>query len=170
VGLRRVSRRQVLKGAGAAGALAALSGPAQLLRLPWVPLRRDARADGSWQWYKADLHVHSCVSSDAYSDLGIVSQNAKTNGYNALFLTDHNLASSFPIAGVTANHVPLDDSAARWTSGTYGSLSATANGFVTSPVNTGTKSLHLMSSSPGYGETFVWARRGPNFRSGDSIL
>lgn len=124
-------------------------------------------AQSAWQWYKTDTHIHSSVSADAYPDLGILSAKAKAAGYNALFVTDHNLASQFPANGV-ATHVPFEDSYLHWTTGTYGSLSSSTNVLASSPVNTGSKSLHLASS--GSGEAFVWAVRGPNLRSGDIIL
>src|SRR6266487_219240 len=129
-----------------------------------------AFAQSSWTWYKTDLHVHSVLSADAFDDLGIQSQAAKSLGYNALFLTDHNLASSFPISGLTANNMVFEDSYTHWTSGTYGSPSSTTNVLVTTPVHTGANSLHLASSASAYGESYVWTKRGPNFRSGDIIL
>src|SRR5436190_8936915 len=129
-----------------------------------------AFAQSGWTWYKTDLHVHSVLSADAFDDLGIQSQAAKSLGYNALFLTDHNLASSFPISSLTANHMVFEDSYTRWTSGTYGSPSSTTNVLVTTPVHTGANSLHLASSASSSGETYVWTKRGPNFRSGDIIL
>ncbi len=119
-----------------------------------------------WQWYKTDLHVHSSFSADGYNDLGILSEAAKREGYHALFLTDHNLGSSFPISGLTANHMVFEDSYRLWTPGTQGSLATTTNTLVSAPVNTGTAALHLQSTSASHGETFIWASRGPNFRSG----
>ena len=129
-------------------------------------------ATPSWQWYKADFHVHSVVSADAFPDLGVISSSAKANGYNAIFLTDHNLGSNFPISGMTANHMFFEDSYRRWTTATTGALSASTNQLVTSPVASGTSSLHLASTSSTAGETFVWTKRGPNFRTGtsDAIL
>jgi hypothetical protein len=126
----------------------------------------------SWQWYKADFHVHSVVSADAFPDLGVISSSAKVNGFNAVFLTDHNLGSNFPISGMTANHMFFQDSYRRWTTATTGSLAATTNELATSPVASGTSSLHLASTSSSAGETFVWTKRGPNFQTGtsDSIL
>jgi hypothetical protein len=129
-----------------------------------------SNAQTSWQWYKTDLHAHSVISADAYTDLGIISQSAKVQGYNALFLTDHNLASDFPINSLTANYMVFEDSYTRWTSERYGTAIATTNTLATTPINTGTKSLHLASSASSYAETFVWTNRGPNFRSGDIIL
>ncbi len=143
--------------------------PILIAALSLMP-RQVSTAQTGWQWYKTDLHVHSVISADAYDDLGIMSQAAKSLGYNALFLTDHNLASSFPISSLTANNMVFEDSYRRWTPGTYGSLISTTNVLATVPVNTGTNSLQLASSSSGYGETYVWASRGPNFRSGDIIL
>jgi hypothetical protein len=127
-------------------------------------------AQTSGQWYKTDLHVHSVLSADAFTDLGIISQSAKSLGYSALFLTDHNLGSSFPISSLTANNMVFEDSYTRWTSATYGSPSPMANALATVPVNTGTKSLRLASTASGSAESFVWTNRGPNFRSGDIIL
>ncbi len=127
-------------------------------------------AQSGWTWYKTDLHVHSVISADAFDDLGIQSQAAKSLGYNALFLTDHNLASSFPISSLTANNMVFEDSYTRWTSGTYGSPSSTTNALSAAQVHTGVNSLHLVSSASGYGETYVWTHRGPNFRSGDIII
>ena len=132
--------------------------------------RQVSTAQTGWQWYKTDLHAHSVISADAYTDLGIISQSAKAQGYNALFLTDHNLASDFPINSLTANYMIFEDSYTRWTSVKYGTATATTNALATAPINTGTKSLHLASSASAYAETFVWTNRGPNFRSGDIIL
>jgi hypothetical protein len=129
-------------------------------------------ATPSWQWYKADFHVPSVVSADAFPDLGIISSSAKANGFNAIFLTDHNLGSNFPISSMTANHMFFEDTYRRWTTATTGSLSSSTNQLVTSPVASGTSSLHLASTSSTDGETFVWTKRGPNFRTGtsDAIL
>src|SRR6266498_5708347 len=126
-------------------------------------------AQSGWTWYKTDLHVHSVISADAFDDLGIQSQAAKSLGYNALFLTDHNLASSFPISSLTANNMVFEDSYTHWTAGTYGSQTSTTNALASTPVHTGAKSLHLVSTASGSGETYVWTKRGPNFRSGDII-
>ena len=132
--------------------------------------RQVSTAQTSWQWYKTDLHAHSVISADAYTDLGIMSRSAIAQGYNAVFLTDHNLASNFPISSLTANHMIFEDSYTRWTSANYGTATAKTNALATAPINTGTKSLRLASSASAYAETFVWTNRGPNFRSGDIIL
>jgi hypothetical protein len=108
------------------------------------------------------------VSADAFPDLGIISSSAKANGFNAIFLTDHNLGSNFPISSMTANHMFFEDTYRRWTTATTGSLSSSTNQLVTSPVASGTSSLHLASTSSTDGETFVWTKRGPNFRTGTS--
>ena len=131
--------------------------------------RQVSTAQAGWQWYKTDTHIHSSVSADAYADFGILSNNAKAAGYNAIFATDHNLASEFPANGV-ANQAPFEDSYLHWFTGTYGPLSSTTNELVGTPVNTGSKSLHLASTSAGSAETYTWAIRGPNFRSGDITL
>jgi hypothetical protein len=74
-------------------------------------------AQTSWQWYKTDLRVHSVISSEAFTDLGILSQSAKSLGYNAVSLTDHNLASDFPVSSLTVNNMVFDDSYTRWAGG-----------------------------------------------------
>ncbi len=121
-------------------------------------------------WYKTDLHVHAAVSGDAHVDLGILSQAAKTYGYNALFVSDHNQASSFPISNFTANFLQFNDSYTRWDIETFGLPSSSTNELVTSPVDAGTASLHLESTSSSYAESFVYTKRGPNFRAGDITI
>ncbi|RPI94887.1 MAG: DNRLRE domain-containing protein [Chloroflexi bacterium] len=128
------------------------------------------QAAPGWSWYKTDTHVHSSVSADAFVDIGIHAQAAQAQGYDALFLSDHNGGSSFQINGLTANHMVFEDTYTRWDMGTYGTLSATTNALASTPVNTGTQSLHLASSSSSTGETYVWTARGPNLRSGNIIL
>jgi hypothetical protein len=130
----------------------------------------EARA-ASWQWYKSDTHVHGVVSGDALDDIGIISNAAKQYGYNAIFLTDHQAGSNFPISTVVANHVQFDDSfGTKWSQDTYGSLSSTTDQLVSSPIRQGASSLHLASTSNSAGETFMVVKRGPNLRSGDLIL
>ena len=124
----------------------------------------------SAQWYKSELHAHSVFSADAFPDLGIMSQSAKAAGYSALFLTDHNLGSNFPISSMTANHMWFEDTMRRWTPATTGVLSATTNALASSPVHSGTASLHLKSTSSSAGETFVWTKRGPLLRSSHAIV
>src|SRR4051812_21693570 len=89
---------------------------------------------GADDWYKLDLHHHTTLSSDAVDDMGIVAAEARAQNYDAIFLTDHNLGSSFPISGVQADDVPLDDSLARWTRSTFGSLTTSATELVSDPV------------------------------------
>jgi len=151
------------------GVLRLVVAPILIVALSLIPYQISTAQTG-WQWYKTDLHVHSVISADAYNDLGIMSQSAKSLGYSALFLTDHNLASSFPISSLTANYMVFEDTYRRWTSATYGSLTSTTNVLATTPIHTGTNSLKLASSASGSGETLVWTTRGPNFRSGDIIL
>ncbi|MBK5330335.1 MAG: PHP domain-containing protein, partial [Ilumatobacteraceae bacterium] len=127
-------------------------------------------AAAGWTWYKTDPHVHSTFSADAFSDIGIHAVAAKAQGYNALFLTDHDGGSSFLINNETANHRVFEDKLTNWTAATFGTQSSSTNALVTSPVASGTSSLHLASASTTYGETSVWSTRGPNFRSGDIIL
>ena len=133
-------------------------------------LSENIRAQSPWQWYRVDPHVHSSFSADAYVDLGIISRAAQAAGYDAVFVTDHNAASSFHINSLTANHVEFDDTLLRWSPGTYGDLAATTADLVNAPVNTGDSALHLLSSSATSGETYIEVDRGPNMRSGDIIL
>ncbi|MDX6644817.1 MAG: hypothetical protein QOK40_544, partial [Miltoncostaeaceae bacterium] len=124
-----------------------------------------------WQWFKTDTHVHSAISGDAVPDLGIIADQAKLDGYNVMFLTDHNLASTFPISIEKADDVILDDTMPRWFALTSGTPSSVTSQFAAAPVNSGTQSLHLAATaSAGVGESSVWTKRGANFRSGDDIL
>src|SRR4026208_1093020 len=92
-------------------------------------------AQTGWQWYKTDTHIHSTVSADTYVDLGVLSNKAKAAGYNAVFVTDHNLASNFPANGV-ANQVPFEDAYFHWFPNVYGAQTSTAHDLVASPANT----------------------------------
>jgi hypothetical protein len=166
--------RRIGRGSGAAADLARRSVRRTYLLaiavlaalLVFVPASTVGGSTG-WQWYMVDTHVHDAISGDAYPDLPIIAKNAQAVGLNAVMLGDHNLASSFPVSGLTANNVPMDDALNRWYSGTFGSLTSSSNALVTSPVHTGTKSLHLATTSSAVGETFERAKRGSNFRSGD---
>jgi hypothetical protein len=130
-------------------------------------------AQAGWQWYMTDPHVHSSVSADAIVDVGIIAQEAKAAGYDAIFLTDHASASSFHINNQTANSFKFEDAYTRWTVAAYGSPAATANELVATPVNSGSASLHLKSTGKAgsvYGETMTHAFRGPTLRSGDVFI
>ncbi len=123
------------------------------------------------QWFKTDLHRHSVLSADAKADLGIVAQNMKSLGYNAVFVTDHDRGSEFQIKGATANKLVLQDGIGAWeATRNIGALATSTNAFVTSPVHSGTQSLRLAASSSTLGETMLYNTRGPNLRSGDIIL
>src|SRR5215212_11121915 len=91
-------------------------------------------AQAGWQWYKTDTHIHSSTSADTYIDLGVLSSKAKTAGYNAVFVTDHNLASDFPANGV-ANQVPFEDAYFHWFSTVYGVPNPTINELAATPVH-----------------------------------
>jgi hypothetical protein len=131
-----------------------------------------ARAVTAWQWYKADVHVHSSgVSPDAAQDLGILTQTAKRQGLNAVFVTDHGSGSNQPIGRAIANHIAFAGSFGYWKTATYGSVSSWTNALASSPAPPGgTSSLHLAATSGGYGEAITWYKRGPNLRSGHLIL
>ncbi|MFL5913423.1 MAG: hypothetical protein ACJ768_23000 [Gaiellaceae bacterium] len=123
------------------------------------------------QWYQTDTHVHSVVSGDALVDMGIISQAAKQLGYNAMFITDHQAGSNFPISTVVANHVVFDDDlGAKWDQLLSGSPTGTIDQLAASPVRSGTSSLHLKATGTTFGESFAALKRGPNLRSGDLIL
>ncbi|HEX9385572.1 MAG TPA: hypothetical protein VF918_04585, partial [Anaerolineales bacterium] len=59
---------------------------AVLISLTITSSRSTVRAQAGWQWYKVDTHVHSSISADAFVDIGIHSQDAIANGYDAIFL------------------------------------------------------------------------------------
>ncbi len=126
----------------------------------------------AWQWYKTDVHVHSSgVSPDAAQDLGVLSQTAKAQGLNAVFVTDHGAGSNEPIGRAIADHIAFGSSYSYWKTATYGTVTSPINALTTSPVAPGnTNSLHLAATSSGYGETITWYKRGPNLRSGDLVL
>jgi Fibronectin type III domain len=124
-----------------------------------------ARAATTSQWYAADLHVHSTVSADARPDLGIIAKNARAAGLNAIFLTDHNQASDFPISSRTANNAFFDvvghDELNHWTKVGTGVTQ------VTSPIHTGTAATKFASTGT---EQYVWTVRGPNLRPGTGAV
>src|SRR5215208_8431715 len=125
---------------------------ALVISLTITPFGSAVHAQASWQWYKVDPHVHSSVSADAFVDIGIHSHEAIVNGYDAIFLTDHDGGSSFQINNLTANHMIFEDSYTRWDLGTYGFQSTSVNELVTSPVRSGIQALHLISGSSGLAE------------------
>ena len=125
-----------------------------------------ALAATSSQWYTADLHVHSTVSADARPDLGILAKNARAAGLNAVFLTDHNQASDFPISSRTANSAFFDivghDELNHWTKVGSGITQ------VTTPIHSGTAATKFVST--GSTEQYTWTVRGPNFRAGTGAV
>jgi len=106
------------------------------------------------------------VSADGRPDLGILTKNARSAGFNAVFLTDHNQASDFSISNRTANNAFFDasshDDINHWTKVGSGVTQ------VSSPVHSGSASTHL--SSTGTGEQYLWTVRGPNFRAGTGAV
>jgi chitodextrinase len=147
---------------------------AGVLTLPLLalwPVHAGVAGTSGWQWFKVDPHVHDVVSGDALADIGLISMAAKAHGYDAMFLTDHEGGSHFPIGTVIANHVEFDDSlGSKWNKDVSGTLSTSVNELVTTPVASGTYSEHLKSSSSTSGETFLDLKRGPNLRAGDLIF
>src|SRR4051794_34187511 len=123
------------------------------------------------QWFKTDTHVHSVVSGDGLPDLGIISAAAKARGYNAMFITDHQAGSNFPISTVIANHVAFDDDfGSKWEIDSFGTPTTKIAELVPTPVRSGTASLHVKATAAASGESSVHLKRGPNLRSGDLIL
>ena len=112
--------------------------------------------------------THSTVSADARPDLGVIAKNARAAGLNAVFLTDHNQASDFPISSRTANLSFFDVSALshddlnRWT--TVGSGVTQ----VSSPVHSGSAATRLVST--GSTEQYLYTVRGPNLRPGTGAV
>src|SRR4051794_32154721 len=146
--------------------LAAL--PALVLALALAPA-----ADAADQWFKTDTHVHSVVSGDALPDLGIISAAGKARGYNAMFVTDHQAGSNLATSTVIANHISFDDDVLgdKWDPDFFGAPSVHIAELATTPVKTGTKSLHVKATAPSaFGESYVMLKRGPSLRSGDLIL
>ncbi len=121
----------------------------------------------AWPYWKTDLHAHSVVSGDATADSGIIATYAKEQGFNAVYLTDHQAASYNVIGGVVASHLSFDDDAGanRQWKDEPSAPTATA---------TATRSTeHALSGTNGYlvsatgaREAFGWIKRGPNLRSG----
>ena len=100
-----------------------------------------------------------------------MSQAAKAQGLNAVFLTDHGAGSNQPIASAIANHIVLGSTFSYWKTALFGTVSSSTDAFDTSHVVPGgTNSLHLAATSSGYGEAITWYKRGPNLRSGDLVL
>src|SRR3954467_4075331 len=124
------------------------------------------------QWFKTDTHVHSVVSGDALPDLGIISAAGKARGYNAMFVTDHQAGSNLATSTVIANHISFDeDLGSKWDPDFFGAPSVHLAELATTPVKTGTKSLHVKATAPAaFGESYVMLKRGPSLRSGDLIL
>src|SRR3954470_17250062 len=123
------------------------------------------------QWFKTDTHVHSVVSGDGLPDLGIISQAGKARGYNAMFITDHEAGSNLATSTVIANHVVFeDDLGSKWDPSFFGTPTTKITELASTPLRSGTKSLHVKATAPTSGEAFVVMKRGPSLRSGDLIL
>ncbi|MEO8285683.1 MAG: hypothetical protein ABI670_04560 [Chloroflexota bacterium] len=138
-----------------------------------VILHQNASASGPPStWYKTDTHVHSSVSASAYTDVGLLAQAGTALGYNAIFLSDHAAGSTWPLGiGNLSTHVVFDDVVnGYWNLSRYGSTTSATGALATSPVLSGTNSLHLAVTSNTYGESLAWGNRGPNFRSGNTVL
>jgi hypothetical protein len=132
-----------------------------------------AAASGGPTWWKVDTHQHSAFSGDARADLGVDAAIDKGLGYNAVFVTDHDRMNSFSIEGANGNYLDYHDAlSGRWLQKTLGSTISSSSAVVTSPVHSGTNSLHLAvtSSSRTNGRSLVYAKRGPNLLSGDVTL
>uniref|UniRef100_A0A7C1X4D6 Uncharacterized protein n=1 Tax=Thermomicrobium roseum TaxID=500 RepID=A0A7C1X4D6_THERO len=135
------------------------------------PLPADA-TDGAvaGHWFRIETHVHSVFSSDAVADVGVLATTARTLGYNAVFLTDHNEGSSFQIAGETANHRTLDESDEEWELHRRGELDGGTARLETTTAFQGTRALHLALPPSSSGTLSIWARRGPLITAGPVML
>jgi hypothetical protein len=135
-------------------------------------------------WFKVDPHVHSsAVSGDSQQDLGLIADMGKRLGFDAMFVTDHTASHVKEIGGVISDHLVLDDDLVQWPAMLYnaaappGGTPAGGSGpgtgsavLASSPVKTGSQSLHVAASSSQYTESFVWNKRGPSLHTGDVIL
>lgn len=122
-------------------------------------------------WWKVDTHEHSSFSGDARADPGIVAANAKAQGLDAVFLTDHDRQASFQIQGANGNILTFSNSlSGRWKAKALGSLSSSSAGTVSSPVHSGTGSLHVQATSSSSGRSMVYGKRAPSLRAGGVIL
>lgn len=135
------------------------------------PLPADA-TDGAvaGHWFRIETHVHSVFSSDAVADVGVLARTARTLGYNAVFLTDHNEGSSFQIAGETANHRTLDESDKEWEISRRGELNGATARLESTTAFQGTRALHLALPPSSSGTLSIWARRGPLIVAGPVTL
>jgi hypothetical protein len=165
-GAMSVHRRQARNRGGVPRWLIALAVVASFLMAAAGPA-------GAATWWKVDTHQHSAFSGDARQDLGILAARDKSLGYNAVFVTDHDRLNSFSIQGANGNYLDYRDAlSGRWLPKTLGSTTSSTNAVVTTPVHSGTSSLHLAvaSGTTTNGRTFVYAKRGANLRSGNVTL
>ena len=132
-------------------------------------------AAGGPTFWQVDLHQHSAFSGDARADIGLDAALDKQHGYNAAFITDHDRMASFQIQGANGNFVAYTDDdlipPSRWLAKTAGT-GATSPAAVSSPVHSGTRSLHLAATAAtsSNARSFVYAKRGVGFRSGSITL
>jgi hypothetical protein len=122
-------------------------------------------------WWKVDTHRHTAFSGDARTDIGLAAAQARSAGYNAVFFTDHDRAASFQVQGANGNYLSYSDTlSGRFTAKTRGSLTSQAASTVSSPVHSGSASLHLKATSSTSGQSFVYANRGPSLRVGTALI
>jgi uncharacterized membrane protein len=141
-----------------------------ILPLGSAPVGAAAPADTP-TWWQVDTHQHSAFSGDARADLGVDAAKAKNAGYNAVFLTDHDRASSFQIQGTNGNYLSFTDAlSSRWVQKTSGSLTSSANGPSTARVHGGTAALHVLAASTTTGRAMVYSKRGPALGAGAITL
>jgi chitodextrinase len=137
-----------------------------------------AGAVGGPTFWKVDLHEHSSFSGDARADIGIDAAVAKSRGYNAVFLTDHDRLSGFQIQGANGNFLSYTDTlSGRWTGKSAPTPTLPAGSLVTNAVTTsrfhsGTSSLHLAATAgtPTNVRSYVYADRGVGLSSGIPTL
>ena len=130
-----------------------------------------AASGSAWSWWMVDTHEHSAFSGDARADIGVDAALDKSLKYNAVFLTDHDRASSFQIQGANGNYLSFSDAlSGRWSPKTNGSPTSSTNAVTTTRFHSGTSSLHVAVSASKPASAFVWAKRGPGLRAGDVTL
>lgn len=118
-------------------------------------------------WWKVDTHEHSSFSGDARADPGVVAAKAKAQNYNAVFLTDHDRQASFQIQGANGNILTFSNTlSGRWTAKTSGSLSSSSATAVSTPVHSGSGSLHVQAASSSSGRSMLYGKRAPSLRAG----
>jgi hypothetical protein len=123
-------------------------------------------------WWRVDSHEHSSFSGDARADLGVDAERAKSSGYNAVFVTDHDRMASFQVGGANGNYLDFRDTIAggKWLAKNIGTFSSVTNATSATQIKSGSASLHVAASSTSAGRAMDYAKRGPSLHAGDVSL